>query len=361
MTTILNVPKPKEIFVTLKASSFLYDAASDAYQVKFSDSKLVANDTSRQSVIVLIPSCKVQANSQTQQLKDEDIDTILDEIAAKERYKKYKRKSNKNKLSTNSNATMISISNPSTSNYNHTPNPSDFPSPTKGNSIKHDISIPPPNINHNNTKSQKEKLAAKLASIPKPRKQAKIDIEPNKPRPRSPVASARSRSPRSRSRDRDRDSDRNRETPRKASLSPDPSPHRKISDASKRSSRRSDRSLPKPAPRACVPVKKLPDLEDTKLTMTMKKEWLSCCYDNIHDDQCRGDDGAGCNAMKRIKFILHHYSLWMRYKSFVQNENASDVEYICLYLFYFVLIQIVVIFGIISEIIIFEIGNVQNI
>lgn len=325
MTTILNVPKPKEIFVTLKASSFLYDAVSDAYQVKFSDSKLVANDTSRQSVIVLIPSSKVQANSQTQQLKDEDIDTILDEIAAKERYKKYKRKSKKNEPS---NATMISLSAASTNtSMYHTPNPSDFPSPTKGNSIKHDISVPPPNITHNNTKSQKEKLAAKLASIPKPRKQAKIDIEPNKPRPRSPIASARS--PRSRDRD-----DTNRGTPRgreMASLSPArASPRkvssRKVSDASQRSSKRSDRSLPKPAPRAPVQIKQLPDLDDTKLTMNMKKEWLSCCHDDIRDDQCRGDDGAGCNAMKRVKFVLHHYSQWMRYKSFVQNENGSDVE-----------------------------------
>ena len=325
-TVLLNVPKPKEIFVTLKASSFLYDAASDAYQVKFSESKLIANDTSRQSVIVLIPSSKVQANSQTQQLKDEDIDTILDEIAAKERYKK------------------SSVSNnTSTSNY-HTPNPSDFPSPTKGGPIKHnhDLSAPP-SLKHNNTKSQKEKLAAKIASIPKPRKQAKIDIEPNKPRPRSPVASARSGTrgadhdrviirdrPRDRERTRDRSKERGRDrdrskerastsTPRK-SLSP--SPQRKVSDVSKRSSRRSERSLPKPQPRI---AKKLPNLDDTKLTQNMKIEWLSCCHDDIHDNECRGDDGAGCNAMKRVKFVLHHYSAWMKYKSYVQNEQESDV------------------------------------
>ena len=263
-TITLNIPKPKEIFVTLKASSFLYDAQSDAYKVKFNDSKLIANDTKRQSVIVLIPSCKVQVNSQTQQLKDEDIDTILDEIAAKERYKK-KRKShhhhhhtkNNNHNITNTN-TNISASNATVTttltNISNVSNPSSSKSPEKKERDRdrkkaknnESTSMPPPNLI--DTKSQKEKLAAKLASIPKPRKQAKIDIEPHKPRPKSPVASARSGS-----RARDYSNVSRKDTADSQSLVISP--------------KKSRRSMRKPQEKSIDKnVKKLPDLEETKLT-----------------------------------------------------------------------------------------------
>ena len=68
----------------------------------------------------------------------------------------------------------------------------------------------------------------------------------------------------------------------------------------------------------------------------MKEEWLSCCYDEVSDDECRGDDGAGCNAMKRVKFVLLHYSSWMKYKSFIHTDQDSDVIYFFfLFLFLF--------------------------
>merc|ERR1712244_75802 len=74
--------------VTLKASSFFYDEETDCYRVKFAESQLISHDTLKKTVILSIPSNKVQTCSQTQQLKEEDIDSILDEIAAKEKHKK---------------------------------------------------------------------------------------------------------------------------------------------------------------------------------------------------------------------------------------------------------------------------------
>ena len=52
----------------------------------------------------------------------------------------------------------------------------------------------------------------------------------------------------------------------------------------------------------------------------MKSEWLTCCNNDVSDDECKGDEGAGCAAMKRIKFVLEHYSSWMEYKSFKQTD-----------------------------------------
>eukprot|EP01084_Bolivina_argentea_P271850 462668_1 len=54
----------------------------------------------------------------------------------------------------------------------------------------------------------------------------------------------------------------------------------------------------------------------------MKQEWLTCCNWQM-DDKCDGDNGAGCVAMKRVKFILQHYSSWMRYKSMIDIEDSD--------------------------------------
>eukprot|EP01084_Bolivina_argentea_P147654 258299_1 len=85
MEQMLQIKKKKEIAVTLNASSFLYDEETDCWRVKFSESTLISQNKISKTITILIPSIKVQTNSQTAQLKDEDIDSILDEIAQKEK------------------------------------------------------------------------------------------------------------------------------------------------------------------------------------------------------------------------------------------------------------------------------------
>ena len=66
----------------------------------------------------------------------------------------------------------------------------------------------------------------------------------------------------------------------------------------------------------------------------MKDEWLSCC-DHVREDECRGNNGAGCMAMKRVKFVLEHYSTWMKHKSYNADEQESDdVCIIYIYILY---------------------------
>merc|ERR1712244_35512 len=141
--------------VTLKASSFFYDEETDCYRVKFAESQLISHDALKKSVILLIPSCKVQTCSQTQQLKEEDIDSILDEIAAKEKHKKKPIKEEQNK-----------------SHSDITPNQSEtIKVPKINQDKKENKEQKPPKLRA--TPSEKEKLAQKLASIPKPRKDEK--------------------------------------------------------------------------------------------------------------------------------------------------------------------------------------------
>merc|ERR1712154_333351 len=131
-----------EIAVTLKASSFFYDEETDCYRVKFSESELISHDTSKKTIVLAIPSNKVQTNSQTQQLKDEDIDSILDEIAAKEVYKKQSNQDDKSKRS----------------HSHQTSNKSQLTKPSKDENKETIESSPAPS-------SEKVKLAQKLASI----------------------------------------------------------------------------------------------------------------------------------------------------------------------------------------------------
>eukprot|EP01084_Bolivina_argentea_P141628 248854_1 len=127
--------------VTLKAASFFYDDQSDSYRVKFTDTQLIANDTLKRTIILQIPSKKVQTCSQTQQFKEEDIDTILDEIEESDTV------TNKGDT-THDNARPKSKEDKKEFEESETPK----------------APITPRRY------SQKERLSQKLASIPKPRK-----------------------------------------------------------------------------------------------------------------------------------------------------------------------------------------------
>eukprot|EP01083_Nonionella_stella_P278544 947253_1 len=142
----LSIPRPKEISVTLKASSFFYDEETDCYRVKFIESDLISHDKLKKTIILSIPSDKVQTNSQTQQLKDEDIDSILDEIAGQETHKKtLKLPQDDENKSLHSQSEL-------------------------SKDEKKEIEPTPKKIYISKDK-QMDKLTQKLASIPKPRKQ----------------------------------------------------------------------------------------------------------------------------------------------------------------------------------------------
>merc|ERR1712154_67137 len=51
-------------------------------------------------------------------------------------------------------------------------------------------------------------------------------------------------------------------------------------------------------------------------------EWMSCFSE--FEEECDGNHGAGCHGMKRIKFIMKHYSNWMKFKSSKQDDQESD-------------------------------------
>lgn len=188
MDAPITLSASKQIPITLLASSFFYDDATDSYCIKFENARIVSN--SANSVTLSVASNKIQSNCKTQQLKGDDIDTILNDMETKAKNEKRP----KNEL------------------------------------------------------SQKAKLTQKLSSIPKPRKETKSEKQSNQKR--------------------------------------------------------------------------------SALPLSITKEWQSCfeC-----EDECAGNNGAGCVAMQRIKFIMEHYSNWMRCKTVNDTVHDSDVQIFCLY------------------------------
>ncbi len=66
--------------------------------------------------------------------------------------------------------------------------------------------------------------------------------------------------------------------------------------------------------------------KNIKLSSNMQSEWSMCCEGNEED--CDGSSVNECVALKRISFILEHYSSWIKYKSLTDDQDSDVCNYV---------------------------------